>query len=109
MAIPEKGEYFVVRRGFKLNTESLSSVLFPREPWQGQPEALKEPRYDRSYEGDLFLAVEVCGDAVVAKLVHRTATYRPGRKGDLIVLSAADMELWPVTKAFAEAMGVDNG
>ena len=51
----DKGEHFVVERGFKLNTDTTS---FGMMGFTSTP--TKEERYDRSYDGLVFKVVEVC-------------------------------------------------
>ena len=108
MAEIKKGEHFVVRRGFEYNS---SSFLLPSGEI-ATPQNDENPKHDRSQEGRLFLAVEVCSPMVAAECVHGShrdiMCANMGGSSRLvphrITFNMDEVELWPVTKAFVDAM-----
>ena len=96
----EVGEYFVVKRGIRLNDMSFSMFQSPfSASAQNQEQKDKPPRYDRSYNGMIFKAREVCGEQIAAEYVF-------GEKkgwiniGDVISLNTSEIEIWPVTERY---------
>lgn len=73
MATIEIGDLFVVTRGFELNDFDPFDLPFDAEGnYIGKSTTgnnVKTKRYDRSYEGDIFLAVEICGPMIAARRV----------------------------------------
>ena len=73
MATIEIGDLFVVTRGFELNDFDSFNLPFDAEGnYIGKSTTgndVKTKRYDRSYEGDIFLAVEICGPMIAARRV----------------------------------------
>ena len=102
MAEIEKGEYFVVRRGFRLG-KALSFFAERREAWQQSAEDEDEPRFDRSYEGLLYLALEVCGPMVAAVCVQGDK-YGTSHVGERTAFNTDEVELWPVSQAYVAAL-----
>lgn len=106
MATIEKGEYFIVSKGHELGEgidyENMSNFNL------GLPIVTKErnKRYDRSYEGDVYICLESCYPAVVGKLVFCTHSYH-GPINKLVSFNGNDCELWPVTREYVKALGVE--
>jgi hypothetical protein len=102
----ERGEYFVVTRGFELLGPSMvRSVLFGEElePWKEQRD--DKPQHDRSMEGVVFEAVEVCGAMIAARVVVQRSTYAGCYPlGKCASINTTEVEVWPVTKAYVEAL-----
>lgn len=90
MAQIERGEFFVVTRGFELHADQVG----PGE---------SKPRYDRSYEGCVFKALEVCGTVIAAQCVHAEGHKRDWM-GRVFSLHTAGLEVWPVTAAYVAAL-----
>lgn len=100
----EKGDYFAITRGIKLNTTSPFSLFgfmdMQGESWKtnGQDEKA-EPHYDRSYHDCIFLAREVCMPMVAAEIIFG---HSYGNK--IISLRLNEIEVMPVTKQFVEVL-----
>lgn len=105
MATIEKGEYFVVVRGFEHG--DFDDFM---EHMTGEERTTTTPRhktYDRSYEGDIFLAEEICGPVIAARRVLKE---RIGdglyKRPEMVQINIMENEVWPVTKAYVEKFGV---
>ncbi|HUU93203.1 MAG TPA: hypothetical protein VM238_18570 [Phycisphaerae bacterium] len=108
----EPGEYFIVTRGVRLNTDDfgfLSNLFAPRDSgydgFLSPPAAVanpteKPPRYDRSYEGRIYRALAVASGVIVAECVVERWT---GEKGARKLINTREVEVWPVTEQFARA------
>jgi len=102
----EKGEYFVVTRGVELH-KMPSLSLFPfdmGESWKQNRDVDEKPRYDRSYVEKVFQALEVCGDHVAARCVFGDKGGEYGLLNKTISLNLTELEIWPVTKEYIEAL-----
>lgn len=104
MAQIEPGEYFVVTRGFRLqtaNTLSLSTFDIG-----AQPQRDSEPHYDRSHEGLIYYAEEVCGDMVAAKCVAVDGHHHWKQQhiGKTVSLNTSEVEVFPVTEKYVQAV-----
>jgi hypothetical protein len=98
MATIEKGEAFIVKRGREYDKTPVMT-LFGMAPVSSEPQIA----HDRSYEGMVFLAVEVCGSHVAAKYLGGKKWWRDE---PAVMFDVEEMELWPVTDAFVAAMGI---
>ena len=96
----ETGEYFVVKRGVQLN-DSFESIF--QSPFaasaQNKEQKDKPPRYDRSYNGMIFKAREVCGEQIAAEYIFGEGK-RWIKIGDVISLNISEIEIWPVTEKY---------
>lgn len=100
----EKGDLFIVTRGIKLANTAAFSFAFGLPA----PADSDEPRYDRSWIGYVFRALEVCGDGIAAEVVHADADcYR--KPGYRLQLVESEMTLFPVTQAYLEALHNTKG
>jgi len=102
----EKGDYFAITRGIKLNTRPFSSLFGfmgeQGESWKTNQDE-NEPHYDRSYHDCVFLAREVCMPMVVAEIIHG---HSYGSK--VVSLRLSEIEVMTVTKAYVEALKGDS-
>ena len=99
----ENGEYFVVKRGIELYNRTLS--LFPSEdPFAdsilGKENEDKPPSYDRSHEGRIYKALQVCDEHIAAECVFDQDTSRYNVQGKRISLNTSEVEIWPVTEKY---------
>lgn len=96
----------MVVRGFEYSRRSLSSIGF--DGWLGgaEPKAPQEPEYDRSYEGVLFLALQVCGPLIACRAVavSEGCSYKKNYIGKPFSFNTTELKVWPVTPAFVAAM-----
>lgn len=97
----EKGDYFIVERGFELNTRGMSSFAsllgFP------EPKQDDRPQYDRSYNGLIFEALEVCGVMVAARCVVSTKGWGDD-VGEVLSLHTNELELMTVTREYVDSI-----
>lgn len=96
----EQGDYFVVTRGFPLSMDSWSA--FSEMLGGGGVSTKQEQQYDRSHEGEVFLAVEVCGPVIAARRVFTRSRYHP--LGEALSLNTSELEVWPVTKQYLASL-----
>ena len=97
----ENGEYFVVKRGIELNN-SFSSIFvspFADSAFNKNNEE-KTPIYDRSHEGKIYKALEVCGEHIAAECVFDEDTSSYSKQGKTISLNTSEVEVWPVTERY---------
>lgn len=104
MATIEKGEYFVVTRGFELG--DMEDFI---EAMTGDTRTTtKHQRFDRSYEGDIFIAEEICGPVIAARRVLKERIGKGWLARPAIVqINTMENEVWPVTKAYVEKFGIE--
>lgn len=99
----ETGEHFVVQRGWRMGDGASSGYIYAMAMGREPPPPDTAPRYDRSWEGCVWRALEVCGEMIAGEIVHA-----PFHKKDCVgrreILNGGDVTLWPVTAAFVEAM-----
>lgn len=88
----ETGELFVVTRGWKLG--SIGLLI-------GIPES-GEPAYDRSHEGNVYRALEVCGPMMAGEIVY--AKSYGAKIGDKRPINTNEVEVWPVTESYLAAL-----
>lgn len=107
----EKGEHFVVTRGFKM--EGTSDLMIFAIIGNSQPPKPSEPKYDRSYEGYIFLAVSVCGPMICGKVVyspHGKSSPSYYKQIDACYsINTTEVEVWPLTKEFFENIKLVEG
>jgi hypothetical protein len=94
----EKGELFVVTRGYQCGRISSDPIFAAAFGIPVQPE-LEQPQYDRSYEGRVFRAIEVCGPVIAAEIVFGDVYSSKIRS-----LNTNEIEIWPVTQAYLDAL-----
>jgi len=101
----EKGDYFAVTRGIKLNSTKFFSSLFfgGGESWKSNDD---EPVYDRSYHDVIFQAVEVCWPMVAAKIIA-------GDKWKMenipqVSLNLQEIEIMTLTKEYVDVFKRDK-
>lgn len=109
----EPGDYFAITRGFRLGEMSSSAFIFAMmdEPWRGQPdEKEKEPRYDRSFEGLIFKANEVCGVMIASRCVATSegSCYKRDYVGKAFSINTSEVEVWPLTEKYAAPFLVEG-
>lgn len=98
----EKGDYFTVTRGYEYNPAAFASIF--------SPVAVEtKPQYDRSYDGVIFRAVEVCGPMVAAEVIVGRDFVIDGRncgayKHKRISLNTTEVELMTVTPEYLAAI-----
>lgn len=99
----EPGEFFAVTRGERITASAFPTLtVFGFLPEYESP--TEEPKFDRSFEGDIYLAMNVCGPLIAARRVFASRTrYMP----ETLSLNANDYELWPVTRGYAKSLGVN--
>jgi len=96
----EVGEYFVVKRGIQLKDMSFSLFQSPfAASAQNQETKDKSPRYDRSYNGMIFIARAVCGEQIAAEYVFGDEKGWV-KKGGVLSLNTSEIEIWPVTEKY---------
>lgn len=122
--------FFVVERGFKLygslnNSEIVITVKNSDDNpdwWKGknsqenesvlnkkQVDKNKEERYDRSYNGLVFKAIDVQGDVILSKVVARDYGYgNPEYIGQFFLLRNRELELMVVPKSFIKHLNKGN-
>ena len=103
----EKGDLFCVTRGFELNSEGFpgfGSLL--GMPSYEPPASTKTKRHDRSHEGRVYRALEVCGVHIAARVVAATGFELDREKliGSVISLNTSEVELMTVTPAYFAAI-----
>ena len=99
----EKGDYFAITRGIKLNKSHPFSLFgfmgLQGESWKENNQEEAEPSYDRSYNDCIFLAREVCMPMVAAEIIHGHSY------GDKVVsLRLTEIEVMTVTKQYVEEL-----
>lgn len=102
MAQIEKHDFFVVTRGVQLL----------EIPIIGQDFIVRtdgEKEYDRSHEGKVYQALEVCGDMIAAKCIHATVCGVFNPVGITRSLNSTELELWPVSLEYIKALGYEEG
>ena len=101
----EKGDHFVVTRGFEYHKMPVFSIFNPPDPTESWKQNKKdeEPQYDRSYNGMVFLADEVCESVIAATCVWAMG-YKEEKIGEKYSLHTNELEVWPVTKKYIEAL-----
>jgi len=102
MAQIEKNDFFVVTRGVKL-----SDLPIIGQDFIVKTDAEKE--YDRTHEGRVYKALEVCGDMIAAKCIHATIYGMFNPIGAVLSLNSAELELWPVGAEYIKALGYKEG
>jgi len=98
----EKGDYFTITRGVKLNRSSFNIfglMGMDGESWKNDNQDDDEPQYDRSYHDCVFLAREVCMSMVAAEIVYGHS-YGP----KTLSLRLNELEIMTVTKQYVEAL-----
>lgn len=100
MAVIEQGEHFVVKRGVEYYPGAFAQMI-------GVGDASSEPevRYDNSFRGCLFLADEVCEPFVACTCMFARGWPEVGSASSF---NMDEVELWPVTQAYADAMLADH-
>ncbi len=97
----ELGEYFVVKRGIRLNDMSFSifDSPFARSAQNQEPPKDKSPRYDRSFNEMIFKAKEICGEHIAAEYVYgRDKSWI--KVGEILSMNTSEIEVWPVTEKY---------
>lgn len=103
----ERGDLFVVTRGFQLGKMPEMISLFGG----GGPPRDDNPTYDRSHEGRVYKALQVCGPVIAAECVHEQWAYRGtsiSRLGQRFSINTGDVEVWPVTEQYLAALTEPN-
>ena len=100
----EKGDFFAITRGIKLNTSNPLSFFgfmgMEGESWKTNRQVDEdEPKYDRSYHDCVFIAREVCMPMVAAEIVIGH-TY--GNR--CISLNLSEIEVMTLSKQYVEAL-----
>ena len=96
----EIGEYFVVKRGIELNNSICSVFTSPfTDSAFNKNNDDKPPRYDRSHEGLIYKALQVCDEHIAAECVF-AESYKSSRLGKRISLNTSEIEIWPVTEKY---------
>ena len=93
----ETGDYFVVTRGFQY-----SPPLF-WGAFGGVAVADTKPQYDRSREGMVYEAMEVCDTAIAAKCVFAPG-YKQDRVGKTEPINLREVEVMTVTPKYLVAL-----
>jgi hypothetical protein len=98
----EVGEYFVVKRGIKLNDVPFFSIFSSpfSESCFNKDKEDKPPRYDRSHEGRIYKALEVCGEHIAAECVFDDDKSSYGYQGKILSLNTSEVEIWPLTEKY---------
>lgn len=95
----EQGDYFVVTRGF-----NYSRAGFTLGPFSVPP--LDKPQYDRSLNETVFLAEEVAGPIVCARIIvvneNRASEYR--RPGKACIINLTEVEVMTVSATFVDRL-----
>lgn len=98
----EAGEYFAIVRGFEYRGQTEFSLFSGYDGFLNPPTATPK-LHDRSHDGCLFRAREVCGPLIAAELVagdkHGHWEY-----DQIFSLNTMEIEVWPVTQQYADAM-----
>jgi len=99
------GEYFIVKRGIELNTSTFS--LAPTDPFMdsilGTQNENKPPQYDRSHEGLIYKALQICGEHIAAECIYAEG-YKSATVGKRISLNTSEVEIWPLTKKYVACL-----
>jgi len=101
MAQIEKHDFFVVTRGVKL-----SEIPIIGHDFIVRTDGEKE--YDRSHEGNVYQALEVCGDMIAAKCIHAIMYGVFNPVGITYSLNSTELELWPVSLEYIKALGYEE-
>lgn len=99
MTTIDKGEFFIVTRGYPYNMDAIN--------WFGFTETSpRKQLYDRSFEGVVFEAMESTEGAVAARIVFRNK----GKEhlSETMSLSLREIEVMPVSRQYVEALGVGS-
>ena len=99
----ETGDLFVVTRGFKYGVlpNPLYSI-FGLTPQKDDDER----GYDRSLScyGQVWRALEVCGDSVAAECVHVNTPFGDSQVGNKLSINISEMEIMTVTEKYLAAL-----
>ncbi len=98
----EKGDLFAVVRGFVLG-------MSPEEYYMQQGGAgTITQNTDRSHEGRVYEASDVCGPLIAAKCVFSSRDSQEYPKynsaGKTFSINTNEVEIWPVTKQYLETL-----
>ena len=101
----EAGEYFAVTRGFEYN-DSFSVALLPMF---GAAPKDNKPYYDRSHEGLIYQAEEVCFPMVAAKCIANKSPFNHKNEsvGTVISLNLTEIEIMTLTTKYLKPIGVE--
>jgi hypothetical protein len=88
----DKGQLFVVTRGFKHGKMFTQSHL--------------TDSYDRGFEGQVFAAVEVCDTAVAAERIISSDSYH--KVGEVVSINLLENEVMTVTREYVEALSTNE-
>lgn len=99
----EKDELFAITRGFELD-HSFDSIL---DAFEGVATQARTQNWDRSHEGCIYKALEVCGPLISAECIFFDKD-SPGysRVGKKLSINTNEVEVWPVTKAYLTSLQV---
>jgi hypothetical protein len=99
----EPGDYFIVTRGVETNRHPSFTTGY--DGFLKATEIVTDkPTYDRSHDGLVYLAIEVCGQMIAAKCVGGSWSYHRSHVGRVRSLNTSEVEVWPVTEAYANAV-----
>lgn len=102
--IIEKGDYFVVTRGFEFHNTTLASIFSPPEESWKQNQAEEKPQYSRSENGIVFQAIEVCDSLCVAEVIASSQGYGGYKLQQRISFHLDEIETMVVPKEYVEAL-----
>lgn len=100
----EKGDYFAVTRGLEMGKPGVFVAAFGFD----SPKSDK-PEYDRSHDGQIYLAEEVCGDMVAARCVGSRCFHSSKERniGKVYSLNLSEVEVMTLTPEYLKAIGVN--
>lgn len=98
----ERGDLFVVTRGFLLGRMPSFASMFGG--FDSEPSQTETQNWDRSHEGRVFKATEVCGPVIAGEIVFLPDRISHRKLGEVIPLNTGEVEVWPVTPQYLAAL-----
>lgn len=99
----EVGDLFCVVRGFQLHEipSFFNFFAVPGDEWKAR-DTPKEPRYDRSFEGLVFRALEVCHPMVCAEVAFVSDSWKSAKAGHRLSINLTELQVMTVTQTYLE-------
>lgn len=106
----EAGDFFAVTKGIALNNSFFKDIFGSNtvegDEWKSSAvvEDSKEPKHDRSHEGFIYQALEICGPLVAAKVVVAKLNNGYRAVNDVFPLNVGEVEVMTLTPNFVKLL-----